>query len=93
MTDSFLAVLRDPMVVGLTVFVVGALVMAAVMAATTTQRWHDRHHQSRSELMCDHCRERQRSNPESAPRMRVLGESRRTPHRTVAPSHLDGEQT
>jgi hypothetical protein len=63
-------------------------VMAAVMAVTTTQRWHDRHHQQRSELMCDHCRERLRANPASAPRMRVLGE----PRRRSAPTHLDGEQ-
>ena len=86
-------VLRDPVIVAMSVFVVGALVMAVVMAVTTTRRWHDRRHQSRSELMCDHCRERRRISPESAPRMRVLGESRRTPHRTAAPSHLDGEQT
>lgn len=69
-------ILRDPVIVGLAVFVVGALTMAVVMAVTSTRRWHDRHHQNRSELMCDHCRERRQSNPESAPRMRVLGERR-----------------
>lgn len=85
-------VLRDPVVIALVVFVVGALAMAAVMAVTTTQRWHDRHHQTRSELMCDPCRERRRINPETAPRMRVLGEPRRAPRRATAPTHLDGEQ-
>lgn len=69
-------VLTDPIIVGLSTFILGALVLAVAMAVTSTRRWHDRHHQNRSELMCDHCLERRHANPSSAPRMRVLGERR-----------------
>lgn len=70
------AVLQDPFIVGVGVFLIGTITMVVVLALTTTQRWHDRRHQNRSELMCDHCRDRQRQNPASAPQMRVLGERR-----------------
>lgn len=76
MGDGYSALLLDPFIVGVSVFLIGALALVIVLAVTSTQRWHDRHHQQRSELMCDRCRDRMRFNPEAAPRMRVLGERR-----------------
>lgn len=64
-------------ILGLLVFVTGAAVMVLFIAATTTRRWHDRHHQSRSELMCDHCRDRRNDDPLNSPPLRVLGDPRR----------------
>jgi hypothetical protein len=66
-----------PLIVGLATFLLGALGLSVVMAVTTSKPWHDRHHTNRSELMCDHCRERRRISPGTAPRLRVLGEPRR----------------
>lgn len=62
-------------IAGLLVFVVGSLVMIAFIGFTTTRRWHDKHHVNRTELMCDHCRERFTQG--GAPPLRVLGDPRR----------------
>lgn len=70
--------LTDPIIVFSVVFVLGAAMLVCFITATTTRRWHDRHHQSRSELMCDHCRARHESlGPNAAPPFRVLGDPRR----------------
>jgi hypothetical protein len=74
--DGYSALLLDPFIVGVGVFLIGTVVMVVALTVTTQRRWHDRHHQARGELMCTWCRDRQRQNPASAPRMRVLGERR-----------------
>lgn len=76
MADDYSALLLDPFIVGVSVFLIGAVALVVALGVTSTQRWHDRHHTARSELMCDHCRDRLRQSPASAPRMRVLGERR-----------------
>lgn len=69
--------LLEPFIIGTAVFMFGTAVMVIFIAATTTRRWHNKHHQNRSELMCDHCRERRNTDPLNAPPLRVLGEPRR----------------
>lgn len=68
--------MTDPIIVFTVVFILGTAVMMCFIAATTTRRWHDHHHQNRSELMCDHCRDRRDELGAAAPPLRVLGEPR-----------------
>lgn len=74
---DLLDALLDPVIMGAGVFVFGTVAIVVFIAATTTQRWHDKHHQSRSELMCDHCRERRFTDPANSPPLRVLGDPRK----------------
>lgn len=62
----------DPAVV-LAVLLVGAPIMIAIVMLGQRESWHDRHHKTRSELMCNRCRDRFRQDPRNAPRYRVLG--------------------
>lgn len=61
------------MVVG--TFGIGSTVMFAFIAYTTSEKWHNKNHKNRSELICDHCRARKR-NDVNAPPMRIIGEKR-----------------